>query len=209
MTSPFCLLRALSEPPPLVQIPGCGASSCLSGVEPQPQPRSPPAGPALPQPPAWTRPLRTPGPRPRVPRLTRLGGGMQGCGGSETLRDKHAEMPEERGRDAPRDAETETGRWQRHFQRHRQSGGQAELHPETRRTPRGCASHAAHRRAHRYTRPHAPSAGAAPLPSNSRGAGSPGGRGCVRSSRAPGRVVRVRWGLRGARRREPTPPRGA
>lgn len=63
----FLLVTRLTHPT-LVQIPGRGESSLPSwcgaaATVPGPRPRRP----ALPQPPAWTRTLRTPGPRPRVP----------------------------------------------------------------------------------------------------------------------------------------------
>lgn len=207
----FLLVTRPFSPHPLVQVPGCGGAACLSGVEPQPQPRVPARRARAAAAPSVDSPLRTPGPRPRVPRLTRPGGGMQDCGGSETLRGKHAEMPEERGRDAPRDTETETGRWQRHFQRDTgREGGRRSctprpggLHGDAPRTQHTGAHTATHGRT---LPPPAPRRfpPAAEVP-----AARPGGRGCVCSSRAPGRVVRVGWGLRGHRRREPTPPRGA
>lgn len=116
---------------------------------PSPHPRCP----VLPQPPAWTPKLRTPGPRPHVPETNPVGRGE--CRTAAGQRD--SEINTQRGRKNP--GETHTERYQHRdsqvvetfSERHRQREGQAELHPETWRTPQGCASHA-HSGA--YTGPH-------------------------------------------------------
>lgn len=133
-----------------------GGWGCLSGLEPQQQSPSPrPRWPALPQPPAWTRKLRTPEPRPHVPQPSPGGSGERrtaaGQRDSQRDSDKHTETPREPGRDAHREMPRQRQTGCRDIFRETRRQGQAELHPETWRTPEGCASHV-HTGA--YTGPH-------------------------------------------------------
>ena len=97
-----------------------------------------------------------PGRRLPSPSLTRLGAGKAGLRRvrerhPKGLRDKHMEMPREPGRDAHRKIQRQRQTGCRDIFRETQREGQAALHPETWRTPEGCASHV-HTGA--YTGPH-------------------------------------------------------
>lgn len=117
---------------------------------PSPRPRWP----ALPQPLAWTRKLRTPGPRPHVPEPNLAGSGecRIAAGQREASRETRRKTHRDAGRDAHQIHQDRDKQVVETFsERHRQREGQAELHPETWRTPEGCASHA---QTGAYTGPH-------------------------------------------------------
>lgn len=120
--------------------------------------------------------LRTPVPRPHVPKPNPVRSRKtQDCGGSERAiqrdSDKHRETPRESGRDALRDTPRQRQTGCRDIFRETQAKrqGQTELRQRPGRHGRGAPR--THTRARtpsqtRYTQLHTPSASAAPIPSN-------------------------------------------